>query len=63
MLNSPEKEVLAKACEAIYKFALKGLDFFGLLLNFISFLKYLPHGIFLASLPVKWIFSDNQSVI
>lgn len=28
MLNSPEEEILAKACEAIYKFALKGLDFF-----------------------------------
>lgn len=28
MLNSPEEEILAKACEAIYKFALKGLEFF-----------------------------------
>lgn len=28
MLNSPEEEILAKACEAIYKFALKGLNFF-----------------------------------
>ncbi|KAK2499087.1 hypothetical protein MC885_007053, partial [Smutsia gigantea] len=24
MLNSPEEEILAKACEAIYRFALKG---------------------------------------
>lgn len=28
MLNSPEEEILAKACEAIYRFALKGLDVF-----------------------------------
>lgn len=28
MLNSPEEEILAKACEAIYKYALKGLGFF-----------------------------------
>ena len=27
LLNSPEEEILAKACEAIYKFALKGLNF------------------------------------
>lgn len=27
MLNSPEEEILAKACEAIYRFALKGLAF------------------------------------
>lgn len=25
MLNSPEEEVLSKACEALYKFAAKGL--------------------------------------
>ena len=42
MLNSPEEEILAKACEAIYRFALKGLDFFKLSFYFISFLKY-PH--------------------
>ena len=27
MLNSPEEEILAKACEAICKFSLKGLNF------------------------------------
>lgn len=43
MLNSPEEEILAKACEAIYRFALKGLDFFHLSFYFISFLKYLLH--------------------
>lgn len=44
MLNSPEEEILAKACEAIYRFALKGLFFStNLLFYFISFLKYLLH--------------------
>lgn len=38
MLNSPEEEILAKACEAIYKFALKGMDFFfSLSFFFINF--------------------------
>lgn len=36
MLNSPEEEILAKACEAIYKFALKGLDSFSLSFYLIS---------------------------
>ena len=27
LLNSPEEEILAKTCEPIYKFALKGLNF------------------------------------
>ena len=36
MLNSPEEEILAKACEAIYRFALKGLDFFHLSFYFIA---------------------------
>lgn len=42
MLNSPEEEILAKACEAIYRFALKGLDFFQFI-YFISCLRYLLH--------------------
>lgn len=36
MLNSPEEEILAKACEAIYKFALKGLDSFSLSFYLVS---------------------------
>ena len=36
MLNSPEEDILAKACEAIYRFALKGLDFLNLSFYFIS---------------------------
>jgi hypothetical protein len=43
MLNSPEEDVLAKACEAIYKFALKGLGVFQFLSISLSFIKYLLH--------------------
>lgn len=68
MLSSPEEEILAKACEALYKFALKGLDFFSLLLNFISFLKYLPHRGNFSPLSLTYscemnYFSGNQNII
>lgn len=41
MLNSPEEEILAKACEAIYKFALKGLDLFSLS-SYLIPIYYIP---------------------
>ncbi|KAM6162721.1 LOW QUALITY PROTEIN: armadillo repeat-containing protein 3 [Erethizon dorsatum] len=41
MLNSPEKEVLVKACEAIYKFALRGEENKATLLEFGAATKLL----------------------